>query len=31
MARAYLQEFDATEEDLASVALKNHVNGFLNP
>ena len=31
MARAYLNEFDATEEDLASVAVKNHENGFLNP
>ena len=31
MARAYLHEFDATEEDLASVAVKNHENGVLNP
>jgi len=31
MARAYLHEFNATEEDLASVAVKNHENGFLNP
>jgi len=31
MARAYLNEFDATEEDLASVAVKNHENGILNP
>jgi len=31
MARAYLHEFDATEEDLASVAVKNHENGFINP
>ena len=31
MARAYLNEFDATEEDLASVAVKNHENGVLNP
>jgi len=31
MARAYLTEFKATEEDLALVAVKNHQNGFLNP
>lgn len=31
MARAYLTEFKATEEDLALVAVKNHDNGFLNP
>ena len=31
MARAYLAEFDATEEDLARVAVKNHNNGLLNP
>ena len=31
MARAYLTEFDATEEDLARVAVKNHENGLLNP
>jgi len=31
MARAYLTEFKATEEDLAAVAVKNHENGFLNP
>jgi acetyl-CoA C-acetyltransferase len=31
MARAYLNEFDATEEDLAQVAVKNHDNGLLNP
>jgi len=31
MARAYLTEFKATEEDLAMVAVKNHDNGFLNP
>ena len=31
MARAYLNEFDATEEDLASVAVKNHDNGLSNP
>lgn len=31
MARAYLTEFDATEEDFAQVAVKNHDNGILNP
>jgi acetyl-CoA C-acetyltransferase len=31
MARAYLTEFKATEEDLALVAVKNHENGLLNP
>src|SRR5437870_2373920 len=31
MARAYLAEFKATEEDLAMVAVKNHENGLLNP
>lgn len=31
MARAYLSEFKATEEDLALVAVKNHDNGLLNP
>ena len=31
MARAYLTEFDATEEDFARVAVKNHENGMLNP
>lgn len=31
MARAYLTEFDATEEDFAQVAVKNHNNGMLNP
>jgi acetyl-CoA C-acetyltransferase len=31
MARAYLTEFNATEEDLALVAVKNHENGLLNP
>lgn len=31
MARAYLNEFKATEEDLAQVAVKNHENGLLNP
>ncbi|HXU95217.1 MAG TPA: thiolase domain-containing protein [Candidatus Nitrosotalea sp.] len=31
MARAYLAEYKATEEDLAMVAVKNHDNGLLNP
>ena len=31
MARAYLTEFKATEEDFANVAVKNHENGVLNP
>ena len=31
MARAYLNEYDATEEDFAAVAVKNHNNGLLNP
>ena len=31
MARAYIHEFNATEEDLARVAVKNHDNGLLNP
>ena len=31
MARAYLTEFEATEEDFARVAVKNHENGVLNP
>ncbi len=31
MARAYLTEFDATEEDFAKVAVKNHENGISNP
>jgi len=31
MARAYLTEFKATEEDFAEVAVKNHENGLLNP
>lgn len=31
MARAYLTEFKATEEDFARVAVKNHDNGLLNP
>lgn len=31
MARAYLTEFGATEEDFARVAVKNHENGMNNP
>ncbi len=31
MARAYITEFGATEEDFAHVAVKNHENGILNP
>ncbi len=31
IARAYLTEFKATEEDFAAVAVKNHDNGLLNP
>ncbi|WP_435077127.1 thiolase domain-containing protein [Halococcus sp. AFM35] len=31
MASAYLQEFDATVEDLSRVAVKNHGNGAKNP
>lgn len=31
MARAYLTEFNITEEDFANVAVKNHENGLLNP
>ena len=31
MARAYITEFNATEEDFARVAVKNHENGILNP
>ena len=31
MARAYMNEFKATEEDFAQVAVKNHDNGLLNP
>ena len=31
MARAYIHEFSATEEDFAQVAVKNHENGLLNP
>ncbi len=31
MASAYLQEYDATPEDLSRVAVKNHSNGAKNP
>ena len=31
MARAYITEFNASEEDFAAVAVKNHENGLLNP
>ena len=31
IARAYINEFKATEEDFAEVAVKNHDNGLLNP
>lgn len=31
MARAYMEEFSATEEDLAGVSVKNHYHGSLNP
>lgn len=31
IARAYLNKYKATEEDLAYVAIKNHENGLLNP
>jgi acetyl-CoA C-acetyltransferase len=31
MADAYLDAYDATTEDLARVAVKNHANGALNP
>ncbi len=31
MARAYLNEYDANEEDFAAIAVKNHNNGLLNP
>ncbi|MDA7942147.1 MAG: thiolase domain-containing protein [Nitrosopumilus sp.] len=31
MARAYIEEFKITEEDLAAVAVKNHENGARNP
>lgn len=30
MARAYMNRYNATEEDLALVAVKNHENGLLN-
>src|SRR5215467_1726264 len=31
IARAYMAKYKASEEDLASVAVKNHENGILNP
>ena len=31
MARAYMDEFGATREDLAAVSVKNHRNGVANP
>ena len=31
MARAYMSEYGATEEDFARVAVKNHENGMHNP
>ncbi|HKL28195.1 MAG TPA: thiolase domain-containing protein [Natrialbaceae archaeon] len=31
MASAYMEEYDATAEDLARVAVKNHENGARNP
>ncbi len=31
MARAYMNKYDAKEEDLALVAVKNHEHGLLNP
>lgn len=31
MARAYMQEYKITEEQLASVSVKNHLHGSLNP
>jgi len=31
MARAYMHKYDASEEDLALVAVKNHEHGLLNP
>ncbi|NIP62566.1 MAG: thiolase domain-containing protein [Nitrosopumilaceae archaeon] len=31
MARSYLTEFKASEEDFAQVAVKNHQNGYDNP
>ncbi len=31
MARAYMHKYEASEEDLALVAVKNHENGMLNP
>ena len=31
MARAYMQKYKVTEEDLAAVSVKNHFHGSLNP
>jgi acetyl-CoA C-acetyltransferase len=31
IARSYMTKYKASEEDLASVAVKNHENGILNP
>ncbi len=31
MAQAYMQQYGATEEDLAAVSVKNHYHGSLNP
>jgi acetyl-CoA C-acetyltransferase len=31
IARSYMAKYKASEEDLASVAVKNHENGILNP
>lgn len=31
MAQAYMQKYKVTEEDLASVSVKNHYHGTLNP
>ena len=31
MARAYMQKYKITEEDLAAVSVKNHFHGALNP
>lgn len=31
MAQAYMQQYKVTEEDLASVSVKNHYHGALNP
>lgn len=31
MARAYMEEYGVSEEDLASVSVKNHLHGSMNP